>query len=138
MQCIIAYSTKSVSESGRNMQTIRIHDLNQAKQFPPQKTTLIVTDNKHQLIRIIIEELGQYQEFRKKHPSNHELLLTIETVLPVECYKGMVIQRAEMKVRKTARIRNRYNQVQHLSQDTTWESNKITINITNKSQEASP
>ena len=41
------------------------------------------------------------------------------------------------KVRKTARIRNRYNQVPHLSQDTKWESNKITINITNKSQEVS-
>ena len=36
-------------------------------------------------------------------------------------------------VRKTARIRNRYNQVPHLSQDTKSESNKITINITNKS-----
>ena len=41
------------------------------------------------------------------------------------------------KVRKTAKIRKRYNQVSHLSQDTTWESNKNTINITNKSQEVS-
>ena len=38
------------------------------------------------------------------------------------------------KVRKTARIRSRYNQVPHLSQDTKWESNKITINITNKTK----
>ena len=30
------------------------------------------------------------------------------------------------------------NQVPHLSQDTKWETNKITINITNKSQEVSP
>ena len=42
------------------------------------------------------------------------------------------------KVKKTARIRNRYNQVPHLSKDTKCESNKITINITNKSQEVSP
>ena len=42
------------------------------------------------------------------------------------------------KVKKTARIRNRYNQVPHLSQDTKWESNKIKMNITNKSQEVSP
>ena len=35
-------------------------------------------------------------------------------------------------------IRNRYNQVPHLSQDTTWDSNKIMINITNKSQKISP
>ena len=44
----------------------------------------------------------------------------------------------DTKVRETAGIRNRYSQVPHLSQDTKWESNKITINITNKSQEASP
>ena len=31
-------------------------------------------------------------------------------------------------------IRKRYNQVPNLTQDTTWESNKNTINITNKSQ----
>ena len=43
-----------------------------------------------------------------------------------------------IKVRKTTKIRNRYNQVPHLSQDTKWESNKITINITSKSQEVSP
>ena len=42
------------------------------------------------------------------------------------------------KVRKTARIRNQYSQVPHLSQDTKWENNKITIIITNKSQEVSP
>ena len=42
-----------------------------------------------------------------------------------------------IKVTKTARNRNRYNQAKHLSQDTKWESTKITINITNKSQEAS-
>ena len=42
------------------------------------------------------------------------------------------------KVRKTAKIRKRYNQVPHLTQDTTWSSNKKTINITNKSLEDSP
>ena len=34
-------------------------------------------------------------------------------------------------VRKTARIRNRYNQVPHLSQDTKWESDKSQLGITN-------
>ena len=36
-----------------------------------------------------------------------------------------------------AKIRKRYNQVPHLTQDTSWESHKNTINITNKSQEVS-
>ena len=39
-----------------------------------------------------------------------------------------------VKVRKTARIMNRYNQVSLLSHDTKLESNKITINNTNESQ----
>ena len=42
------------------------------------------------------------------------------------------------KVRKEAKIRKRHNQVPHLTQDTTWESNKNTISITHKSQEVSP
>ena len=42
------------------------------------------------------------------------------------------------KVRKMAKTRKRYNQEPHLTQNTTWESNKNTINITNKSQEVSP
>ena len=31
------------------------------------------------------------------------------------------------KVRKTAKFRNQYNQEPHLTQDTTWKSDKITI-----------
>ena len=41
-------------------------------------------------------------------------------------------------VRKTTKIRKRYNQVPHLNNDTSWESNKNTINIANRSQEISP
>ena len=48
------------------------------------------------------------------------------------------VSRATFKIRKTARIRNRYKQPPHLSKNTKWENNKITINITNKSQEVSP
>ena len=35
-------------------------------------------------------------------------------------------------------IGKRYNQKPHLTKDTTWESNKNTTNITNKSQEVNP
>ena len=42
------------------------------------------------------------------------------------------------KSKKAAKIRKRFNQVPHLTQNTTWESNKNTINITNKSLEVSP
>ena len=50
------------------------------------------------------------------------------------------ISSQHFEVRKATRIGNRYNQVPHLSQDSPWESNKITKkkNITNTSQEVSP
>ena len=37
-----------------------------------------------------------------------------------------------------AKIRKRYNQAPHLTQDTTLESNTNTINITNNTKEVSP
>ena len=40
-----------------------------------------------------------------------------------------------IKVKKAGKIRIRYNQVSHLTQDTTWEINK---NIRNKSQGVRP
>ena len=39
---------------------------------------------------------------------------------------------------KGAKIRNRYNQVPYLTQDTTWGSDKTQLNTTNESQEVSP
>ena len=42
------------------------------------------------------------------------------------------------KVIKSTKIRNRYIQVPHLTQNTTWESEKTQLNITNKSPEVSP
>ena len=44
---------------------------------------------------------------------------------------------AASNVRKTTKIRNRYNQVKHLTQDTTCESDKTQLNIKNESQEVS-
>ena len=39
-----------------------------------------------------------------------------------------------LKERKMAKIRKRYNQAPHPTQDTTWESNKNTTNITKSYQ----
>ena len=43
-----------------------------------------------------------------------------------------------MKVRKRAKIRNRYNQVPHLTQDTNGKVTTSQLDITNESQEVSP
>ena len=42
------------------------------------------------------------------------------------------------KARKAAKIRNQYNQVRPLTQNTTWVVTKTQLNITNKGQEVSP
>ena len=42
------------------------------------------------------------------------------------------------KVRKKAKIRNRYNQAPHLTQDTTWDSDKTTTHHIQESREVTP
>ena len=59
-----------------------------------------------------------------------------ETLMPQERIQTQLY--FKIKVRKTVRIRNLNNQVAHVFQDTKWVGNKITINVTNKSQEVSP
>ena len=43
-----------------------------------------------------------------------------------------------LKSNKVAKIRNRYNQVPHLTQDTNGKVTKLTEDTTNESQEVSP
>ena len=43
-----------------------------------------------------------------------------------------------MEVRKGAKIRKRYNQVPHLTQDTNGKVTNSQLDITNESQEVSP
>ena len=42
-------------------------------------------------------------------------------------FANFYLESIVVKVRKVAKISNRYNQVPHLTQDTTWESDKNTI-----------
>ena len=42
------------------------------------------------------------------------------------------------EVKKRAKIRNRYNQVPHLTQDTSGKVTKLQLDIPNESQEVSP
>ena len=44
----------------------------------------------------------------------------------------------DFKVSKGAKIRNRYNQVPHLTQDTNWKVINLQLDTTNESQEVSP
>ena len=54
---------------------------------------------------------------------------------------GAIITRVDpkvIKVSKGAKIRNRYNQVSHLTQDTNWKVTNSQLDTTNESQEVSP
>ena len=42
------------------------------------------------------------------------------------------------KVRKRVKIKNRYNQASHLTQDTNWKVTTLQLDIANESQEVSP
>ena len=47
-------------------------------------------------------------------------------------------ERKKSKVRKRAKIRNRYNQAAHLTQDNTGKVTTLQLDITSESQEVSP
>ena len=56
----------------------------------------------------------------------------------VYCKKKSSTVGAVLKVSKGAKIRNRYNQVPHLTQDTNGEVTNSQLDTTNESQEVSP
>ena len=58
--------------------------------------------------------------------------MKVQTLVPLHCCKSM------FKVSKGAKIRNRYNQVPHLTQDTNGKVTNLQLDTTNESQEVSP
>ena len=74
--------------------------------------------------------------------------VAVEFILHKSYNNGMHDQRGQgcqnaqdqiiIKVSKGAKIRNRYNQVPHLIQDTNWKETNSELYTTNESQEVSP
>ena len=54
------------------------------------------------------------------------------------CMHHVPTKYTQCKVREMAKIRNQYNKVPHLTKDTTWESDKITIRHHKQEAEVSP
>ena len=54
----------------------------------------------------------------------------------VQCFNDLVFM--DIKVSKSAKIRNRYNQVPHLTEDTNEKVTNSQLDTTNESQEVSP
>ena len=74
----------------------------------------------------------------RTHHTFSEYLHRVKIKYSIREYVCIVLIKDSFKISKTSMIRKEYNQVPHLTQDTTWESNRTTINITNKSQDVSP
>ena len=55
-----------------------------------------------------------------------------------QCLFFSSLNLSSKEVRKAEKIRNRYDQVSHMTQDTNRKVTKTQLNITNKSQEGSP
>ena len=62
-------------------------------------------------------------------------------MLKVRCFSILILlcqQVTHNKVRKRAKIRNRYNQAPHMTQDTNGKVTTSQFDITNKSQDVNP
>ena len=59
-------------------------------------------------------------------------------LIPYDVDKNHVTTFADVKLIKRTKIRNRYNQVPHLAQDTNGKATNLQLDITNESQEVSP
>ena len=57
------YSTKSVTRSARATGVSRVHELQLNTKLPPQKTVLTVTENKKQLINLVVKLLIEDESF---------------------------------------------------------------------------
>ena len=115
---IIFFALSSYSQCFENSLFLLLKTGN--KILPIHIDSYIVNGNSHFKI------VGKIYCMHQKQNWNCNILLFI-------CLLCMVL-----KVRKAAKIGNRYNQVPHLTEDTTWESYKTQLNITNKSKEVSP
>ena len=87
------YSTKSATRtSWAVQQASRRHKLTPSTPLPAQTTALTITENKQQIISTICEQL---QEKVKTHnpTAKHSLLVTGPSSVPVEIFKGTVIEK---------------------------------------------
>ena len=83
--------------------------------------------------------------FRPLAPANEPIAIVIDdnvqlyVLSPTRCSKNGIRPSGKIiKIRKRAKIRNRYNQAPHLTQDTNGKVTNSQLDIKNESQEASP
>ena len=77
-------------------------------------------------------------QFLRDSKIKHIEVTNLRLFLPLRYHLIKMIKIVYIKVSKGAKIRNRYNQVPHLTQDTNGKVTNSQLDTTNWSQEASP
>ena len=116
----------------------QFHSANLALNSDVDQDTLgkVTLHNKHDSQEVSPFPAGDHKATRSRHDSTtyqHEALL-ITTIHK----RSTAWERSVKKVRKRAKIRNRYNQAPHLTKDTNGKVTTSQLDITNESQEVSP
>ena len=89
------YSIKDNTRNTRQKGASRQHCLTLTMPLPPQKVLLTVTQNKIQLIDLIVAALQKEKDQFKL--CVHKLVVTGSEPVPVEINKGLVIRRCDLK-----------------------------------------
>jgi len=91
------YSTKSATRTSRAVQQgSRRHKLTPSTPLLAQTIALTETENKQQISSKICEQLQEKGKTRKE-TAKHRLLVTIPSSVPVEIFKGIVIERKDLE-----------------------------------------
>ena len=80
--------TRSMRETGAS----RVYSLNTTTQLPPREVTLSVTNNKKQLIQLIVLDLMSNKEML-----NGKLVVTGASPIPVEITSSNMVQRVDLR-----------------------------------------
>ena len=72
----------------------------------------------------------------KSHEAVHKMLSSFDIIISFYSNQKMILK--SCKVSKGEKIRNRYNQVPHLTKDTNGKVTNSQLDTTNEVQEASP
>ena len=85
------YSTKSVTRSARATGASRVHQLQLNNKLPAQNITLTVTENKKQLISLVVKLLIEDHASLAEHTHHHKLIVFGEEAAPVEISNGGLV-----------------------------------------------
>lgn len=91
------YSTKSVTRGSRATGVSRVHHLQVDSKLPAQKIVLASSQNKKQLMQLIVDDLVQDKKFHEDNTQHHKLVVTGQDPVPIEISEGgVVISRADL------------------------------------------